>query len=67
MRCALIFWIICYFVCIILFFQNSYEVKTLNNTSKNIVNDEVGVASVGLGVLCIFVLLLLFGLNYDIH
>ncbi|KAM3129949.1 hypothetical protein pb186bvf_017951 [Paramecium bursaria] len=67
MRCAQIFWIICYFVCIILFFQNSQEVKTLNSTSKNIVNNEVGVASVGLGVLCIFILLLLFGLNYDIH
>ena len=67
MRCAQIFWIICYFVCMILFFTCASESNNLGSGSNKRVNSKIGSAGAGLGVLCMFILFLLFGLNYDIH
>ena len=67
LRCSQIFWMICYFVCMILFFTNANNVNNFANSTRYDVNTSIKDACIGLGILCIFKLILLFGLNYDIH
>ncbi|KAM3140079.1 hypothetical protein pb186bvf_007879 [Paramecium bursaria] len=51
----------------ILFFTNASNITNFANSSNYDVNTKIRDACIGLGILCIFKLLLLFSLYYDIH
>ena len=67
LRCMQILWIFCYFACTVLFFTNAKDLNKFSDSTRNDFNTNIKDVCIGLGILCIFKLIIISGLNYDLH